>query len=123
MMKIVQENTSKEDSENSFVDVFLSTISYKGKYNLFEKMNLKINCVNVNNGDILKSFEYTIKPENFSKEFNVFQGYIVCLNVEYSCKSCSVDCVSFSINCEVVFADCDSIFKFLIDICICIIIC
>lgn len=72
MMKIVQENTSKEDSENSFVDVFLSTISYKGKYNLFEKMNLKINCVNVNNGDILKSFEYTIKPENFSKEFNVF---------------------------------------------------
>ena len=71
MMKIVQENTSKEDSENSFVDVFLSKVSYKGK-NLFEKMNLKINCVNVNNGDILKSFEYTIKPENFSKEFNVF---------------------------------------------------
>ena len=77
MIKTVQDNfgnLKKNDLlEKSIIDISLVTISYKEKNRIIDTINIKIICKNVNNGDILKTFIHTIKPENYNKEYNFFQ--------------------------------------------------
>ena len=76
MIKTVQDNfgnLKKNDLlEKSIIDISLVTISYKEKNRIIDTINIKIICKNVNNGDILKTFIHTIKPENYNKEYNFF---------------------------------------------------
>ena len=77
MIKNVDENfgnfKKNELIEKSIVDVFLKKIIYKEKSKIIESINIQIICKNVNNGDIIKTFSYKIKPENCNKDYNFFQ--------------------------------------------------